>query len=287
MNENTNEVVNDNVEPAVESTPEVIELTLTPEPEPAVEVIELTPAPEPAPEPEPAPAVEAVELTPAPEPEPAPEVAELTPAPEPAPAPAPEAAPAAAPGFCTNCGGQLIPGMAFCSNCGTAVAAEPAPAAAPANPENPFAKLSGAKAKAKAGKAKPSMPKVQVKKPVIIGAAVVVVLLVAVLALGGGGGVNFKKQFSQYSGMSYCTMGSDGSYMRIDTNPYDIEDDLDMNAWYAIQDVNSELGFSDVINEKMGETRSVDGVQTMENDKVKVSWTYHPDDGLEVIYEAK
>ena len=37
----------------------------------------------------------------------------------------------------------------------------------------------------------------------------------------------------------------------------------------------------------MGETRSMDGRQSDENDKYKVTWTYHPDKGLEVMYEKK
>ena len=38
---------------------------------------------------------------------------------------------------------------------------------------------------------------------------------------------------------------------------------------------------------KMDETTSIQGVQTDENDKYTVRWTYHPDKGLSVTYEVK
>lgn len=34
-------------------------------------------------------------------------------------------------------------------------------------------------------------------------------------------------------------------------------------------------------------TRAIDGAQTDENEHFKVTWTYHPDEGLNVIYEKK
>lgn len=40
----------------------------------------------------------------------------------------------------------------------------------------------------------------------------------------------------------------------------------------------------DSVITKMGKTRALDGVQTAKGDGVEISWTYHPDDGLEIIY---
>ncbi len=51
--------------------------------------------------------------------------------------------------------------------------------------------------------------------------------------------------------------------------------------------MNQELGFSDALFEKMKMTRAIDGAQTDENEHFKVTWTYHPDEGLNVIYEKK
>jgi hypothetical protein len=52
----------------------------------------------------------------------------------------------------------------------------------------------------------------------------------------------------------------------------------------AIEKVNKALGFPDVVMENMYNTNSLDGKQTEEGDGVKVSWKYHPDNGMEVIY---
>lgn len=55
----------------------------------------------------------------------------------------------------------------------------------------------------------------------------------------------------------------------------------------AVRYMNIELGFGEALNNKMSMTRAIDGMQSDENDKIKVSWNYHPDSGLSVIYEKK
>ena len=101
-------------------------------------------------------------------------------------------------------------------------------------------------------------------------------------------GVDFSEIVSAIGGQTpYCKIGSDGSYLKIDTNPYDIDDSFSSDALKNIKDANSELGFSDSLYEKMLVTSSLDGTKTDENDDVKVSWSYHKNNGLEVIYEKK
>lgn len=85
---------------------------------------------------------------------------------------------------------------------------------------------------------------------------------------------------------SWAYVSSDGSYMTIDTNPYDIEDYMDYDAYMAIYSINAALGLPDSLMEKMGQTRALDGRQSQTYGDVTVSWTYHPDDGLEILYEA-
>ena len=75
--------------------------------------------------------------------------------------------------------------------------------------------------------------------------------------------------------------------MKVDTNPNDIDDYIDFDAYYAIEDINSKLGFSSALFSKMGETSAMDGRQSDSNDKYSVSWKYHPDNGMEVTYEVK
>lgn len=59
------------------------------------------------------------------------------------------------------------------------------------------------------------------------------------------------------------------------------------HALEAIRHANTELGFSAAVYEKMLNTTALMGRQTEENKKYRVSWTYHPDHGLEVMYEEK
>lgn len=105
---------------------------------------------------------------------------------------------------------------------------------------------------------------------------------------------NFKELFSSYSSKEWCEIASDGSYMKVDTNP----DDEDGDSWYLfidaftegnefIEQANLKLGFSAALTAKMNETTWSMGRQTDENDNYKVSYTYHPDKGLEVLYELK
>lgn len=59
------------------------------------------------------------------------------------------------------------------------------------------------------------------------------------------------------------------------------------NVLEAIRYANGELGFGSDVYDRMMETTALMGSQSAENDKYRVSWTYHPDDGLEVKYEKK
>lgn len=89
-----------------------------------------------------------------------------------------------------------------------------------------------------------------------------------------------------------------GDYFTIDTYPDSYENiddnlkalllpDIEKNALEAIRYANEELGFNDSVYSKMMKTTALMGRQNEETDKYKVSWTYHPDNGLEVTYEKK
>ena len=132
----------------------------------------------------------------------------------------------------------------------------------------------------------------------------VLVMLFALVGCGsdGGSGGFFeakKKDFNELypdCANEWWTIASDGSYMKIDTNPYDTDnDDFDL-SYYSnyftpandkIEELNKELGFAESLSEKMNNTTWSQGVQTASNDDYTVTWTYHPDKGLEVMYEFK
>lgn len=100
-------------------------------------------------------------------------------------------------------------------------------------------------------------------------------------------GPDLEAIFDEYCDSAWAFVAADGSYLSIDTNPDDIEDHTDFSAYLAISSVNSALGLPDALFEKMGQTRALDGRQTESYDDLTVSWTYHPDNGMEIMYEKK
>lgn len=89
-------------------------------------------------------------------------------------------------------------------------------------------------------------------------------------------------------------VGSDGSYLIIDTNPNDADPDsvyynsvIANHSLAGIKFVNKKLGFSSSVSQKMLATTALMGRQTDESKHFRVSWTYHPKSGLEVMYERK
>ena len=91
-------------------------------------------------------------------------------------------------------------------------------------------------------------------------------------------------------------VGDDGKWIKIDTNPSNIDSDY-RNSTYAgayyvacqdlIEYINEQLGFSDQVFDDMLGTTALMGVQTAESPKATVKWKYHPDNGLEVTYTLK
>lgn len=57
---------------------------------------------------------------------------------------------------------------------------------------------------------------------------------------------------------------------------------------FGLRMMLGELGFnSSAVTERMYRTRAIDGVLTAESDKAYVTWSYHPDTGLAMVFEAK
>ncbi len=88
-------------------------------------------------------------------------------------------------------------------------------------------------------------------------------------------------------GDSDCVyVSSDGSYLKVDTNPNDIEGgSSDYFEALAFISINTYLDLPSSLNELMEQTSAMDGRQTRTYDNITVSWKYHPDTGLEAMYE--
>ena len=70
----------------------------------------------------------------------------------------------------------------------------------------------------------------------------------------------------------------------MDTNPLDFDDYYNPTYIKVIEAFNEELGVPDYVYELMKKTTALQGRQTETVNGLIISWTYHPDNGLAVIY---
>lgn len=203
---------------------------------------------------------------------------------------------------CPNCNAEITEGQAFCTKCGKAVEVEKKNVCSKCGEElqenQEFCSKCGQKigltietnVNSAINQFNETVNKVNAKnkkKPIIIVAiCVAIVIIIAIAIASGKEKVNFKEVYNEIGGEGYyCVVASDNSYLKIDTNPSDIKDSFSSSAWSMIKKANSKLGFSASLDQKMLETRGIDGRQSDSNENVKVSWTYHPSKGIEVLYE--
>ena len=81
-------------------------------------------------------------------------------------------------------------------------------------------------------------------------------------------------------------IASDGTWMSFDSNKYDKEG-WDSLILYEndIREINKKLGFPSSLYKKMITTTWSQGRQIESNKNYTVSWTYHSEKGLEILYE--
>lgn len=176
---------------------------------------------------------------------------------------------------CGKCGAELQEGHDFCPKCGQKVGLAV------------DAGVNSAISQFNAGVEKTNKKKKKIAWIIGIAIAAIAVVIV-VIALSGGSKVDLDDVYQKYcKGEYWADIADDGTYLNIDDNPYDVDDYYNIDADNAIQAINKELGFSDSLWNKMCTTSSNDGKQTDSNDKVTVSWKYHPNRGLSVTYEIK
>ena len=150
----------------------------------------------------------------------------------------------------------------------------------------------------------PPTKKVKLSKEMlaIIGAAAIAVILLVVLISRPSKFEKVKSECMHITGSlpgstKGIVTGSD-DYFMVDTYPDQYENfDAEVvamlapsaqeKALEAIKYANEELGFNGSVYSQMMHTTALMGRQSEGNSKYKVSWTYHPDDGLEVTYEKK
>lgn len=175
---------------------------------------------------------------------------------------------------CKNCGNMINNDVKFCPNCGAQ------------NEEY-----------VETGKNTNGQNILKNKKIIIIAIAIIVVIAIIVgiivanqdnpqMVVSKEKGVNFKKVYNEIGGDGYyITLASDNSCIEADTNPLNLDDFSSTEAWELIKKLNDALDLPEAVETKMETTRAMDGRITQTYGKITVSWTYHPDKGLQVLYE--
>ena len=183
--------------------------------------------------------------------------------------------------FCTSCGAELHPEAVMCPACGA-----------------PQAQVTQTEEKELKGFKKfIHRFKTDKKLCAICGGILAVILIVVAISVYTymtSFGYYVDKMLDEYPFADNAT-ASDGSYLKIDTNPKNKDPDYwtslesrkSKDSLSGIKWMNEKLGFSSSVYNDMLETNSLMGTQTASNDKYIVTWTYHPNKGLEVKYTKK
>lgn len=83
------------------------------------------------------------------------------------------------------------------------------------------------------------------------------------------------------------SISADGKSITVDSDPRDTGTTTFLQkAEQDILTINEKYGLPDALYERMMHTRALDGTQEATYGNIRVTWTYHPDNGLNVIYEV-
>lgn len=90
--------------------------------------------------------------------------------------------------------------------------------------------------------------------------------------------------YKEFGWNSCYTLGSDKSYLQVDTNPYDIDDYYNATYLQILKSAITTLKLPDYIYQRMLKTTAMQGRQDVTANGINVSWTYHPNKGLEAMF---
>lgn len=99
---------------------------------------------------------------------------------------------------------------------------------------------------------------------------------------------DFRLFYDLYNDLT-VSVAEDDSYMTIDNNPLNLKGGSIIYRDSGLEHVkltNRSLGLPDWLYKEMLNTRAIDGRQKESFDNVTVTWSYHPNQGLEVIYRT-
>lgn len=90
--------------------------------------------------------------------------------------------------------------------------------------------------------------------------------------------------YKEFGWNSCYTLGSDKSYLQVDTNPYDIDDYYNATYLEILKSAITALKLPDYIYQRVLKTTAMQGRQEVTANGITVSWTYHPNKGLEAMF---
>jgi hypothetical protein len=122
------------------------------------------------------------------------------------------------------------------------------------------------------------------RTPVIIGAAVLVVLIILIAAFA-------TRTRGLSAALTSCSDSVEADYVEAYESMFVLSDNgntLTIEGLTGIDDpytscVMKELKMPQSVEDQIGMTRALDGTQTASWDNITAKWTFHPDDGLNMI----
>lgn len=183
---------------------------------------------------------------------------------------------------CSECGKEISDKASACPHCGCPVATPPVLSQEEQDRQEQTARLQAEERQA--------AKKKQITALVV---AILAILVCAVVVVFFVMSKSPKHNFHNLKYLQYiedndgCKLSEDGKTMVLDSNPDDVEGYDNSAILGSIKVFNEQLGIPDSVLEKMYATRALDGRQTETYGRITISWTYHPNSGLEVIYEIK
>lgn len=181
--------------------------------------------------------------------------------------------------FCTSCGHNISGDTKFCPDCGAAVSVSASSATGPAleTPVN-LPNLNP-----------PQKPKVSPKIIALIAGIGAVVLLIAIGTSASTSANKFQAALDSClsegdSGYDDIQVADDGSSMYLDGSGEDDYSSLDYVDQFCVLNA---LDIPEIIVTRMNATSSLMGVQTGDWDGITASWTYHPNNGLDISLTKK
>ena len=117
--------------------------------------------------------------------------------------------------------------------------------------------------------------------------AVGIATAAALVATNGRGQISLTTTAPLASAVRDCDLG-DNPYVDVldDNHTLTIHGEGEETIGVHIDDMVcllAQVGVTGAVVERMDQTRALDGTQTAEWDDYSASWTYHPDDGLDIL----